>query len=98
MVDSLVHGLDIDTCIADKAYDSKKVIDKLTDQGIEPVIPARTCSQPRELNKDLYAIRYLIECCFHDLKRFRRIATRYEKTARNFAAFVTLACCTLWLN
>lgn len=98
MFEPLIDGLDAKACIADKAYDSKRVIEALTTKQIEAVIPARTCSKPRELNQALYEIRYRVECCFHDLKRFRRIATRYEKTARNFVAFLSLACCMLWLK
>ena len=39
-----------------------------------------------------------MECFFHDLKRFRAIATRYEKTARDYLALVQLACARLWLE
>ncbi|HYG48353.1 MAG TPA: transposase, partial [Allosphingosinicella sp.] len=40
----------------------------------------------------------LIECCFSRLKQFRRVATRFEKTARNYLAVVTLAATILWLR
>jgi putative transposase len=45
------------------------------------------------LDKHLYAQRHLVEweCCFGKLKQFRRVATRFEKTARNYRAVVTLA-------
>jgi transposase len=46
----------------------------------------------------LYAKRYLVECFFHNLKRFRAIATRFEKTARNFLALTQIACAWLWLE
>ena len=49
------------------------------------------------LDQHLYAKRYLIECFFHQLKRFRGVATRYEKTARNYLSLVNLACASLWL-
>jgi len=39
-----------------------------------------------------------IECCFSKLKQFRRVATRYEKTARNYLAIVTIAATMLWLR
>ncbi|HLK36257.1 MAG TPA: IS5/IS1182 family transposase, partial [Polyangiaceae bacterium] len=39
-----------------------------------------------------------VEVFFHSLKRFRAIASRYEKTARNFLALVHLACARLWLE
>ena len=94
--DDLLDGLSANACLADKAYDANRVIKTLDDRGIEAVIPARTCSKQRPLNEALYTIRYLVECAFHDLKRFRRIATRYEKTARNFVGFLNLACWLLW--
>ncbi len=98
MFDALIDGLDAEAVVADKGYDSKHVIAQLEAKNIKPVIPARGCSQPRKTDTTLYAIRYMVECCFHDLKRFRRIATRYEKTARNYSAFLSLACTMLWLT
>ena len=53
---------------------------------------------PRDVDRDKYSLRYKVECCFHSLKRCRRIATRYEKTARNFMAFVHVACSMVWLG
>jgi transposase len=50
------------------------------------------------LVRALYRRRYLVELFFHNLKRFRAIATRYDKTARNYLALVHLACAWLWLN
>jgi len=95
--DELIDGFSANACLADKAYDAKRVINTLEANGIEAVIPPRACSKERPFNEALYAIRYLVECSFHDLKRFRRIATRYEKTARNFVSFLNLACWALWL-
>jgi transposase len=40
----------------------------------------------------------MVECCFHTFKRFRAVATRYEKTATNFLAIVHVACITMWLD
>ena len=50
------------------------------------------------LDKYLYAQRHLVECCFSKLKQFRRVATRFEKTARNYRAVVTLAAIVLWMR
>ena len=50
------------------------------------------------LDKHLYAQRHFVECCFSKLKQFRRVATRFEKTARNYRAVVTLAAIVLWLR
>jgi transposase len=49
-------------------------------------------------DKRLYRIRYRIECFFHSLKRFRRIATRYEKSGRNYLALVHLAAALIWVS
>jgi putative transposase len=39
-----------------------------------------------------------IEGCFSKLKQFRRVATRFEKTARNYLAVITLAAIVLWIK
>jgi putative transposase len=61
-----------------------------------PTIRPRALKYP--LDKHLYAQRHLVECCFSKLKQFRRVATRFEKTARNYQAVVTLAAIILWLR
>ena len=61
-----------------------------------PNNPSRSKKHP--LDKHLYAQRHLIECCFSKLKQFRRVATRFEKTARNYSAVVTIAGIVLWLR
>jgi transposase len=53
---------------------------------------------PRQFDRELYKARHLIENFFCKLKRFRAIATRYDKTARNFLAAIHLAAATIWLN
>ena len=64
--------------------------------GRHPQPPVAARKHP--LDKHLYAQRHLIECCFSKLKQFRRVATRYEKTAQNYRAVVTLAAFVLWLR
>ena len=86
--------------IGDTGYDSNRLARKIRRKGMKVVI---CCSQKRKrgrrrLDRGLYRRRYLVECFFHQLKRFRAIATRYEKTARNYLAFIELACVWLWLN
>ena len=66
-------------------------------------IKAVICANPTRkkkprLDSRRYALRYRIEVFFHDLKRFRAIATRFEKTARNYLALVQLACSMIWLQ
>jgi putative transposase len=51
--------------------------------------PSRSPKHP--LDKHLYAQCHLVECCFSKLKKFLRVATRYEKTARKYLAIATIA-------
>ena len=98
--DALLLGLEADALLADKAYDAdERVLEPLRDAGIEPVIPPKANrKEPRSYDKDLYKARSLIENFLCKLKQFRAIATRYDKTARNFLAAVNLAAAVVWLN
>ena len=89
-----------DTLIADKAYDAdERVLEPLAAAGKAAVIPPKANrTQPREYDRELYKARHLIENFFAKLKQFRAIATRYDKTARNFLAAVHLAAAVIWLN
>jgi transposase len=85
--------------IADTAYDADRILAAICKRGMKPVVCANpTRKTVRRLNRKLYRLRYLVECCFHELKRFRAIGTRYEKTARNYLALVHLGCAWLWIN
>jgi transposase len=53
---------------------------------------------PREYDRNIYKARHLIENFFAKIKQFRAIATRYDKTARNFLAAVYLTASAVWLN
>jgi transposase len=65
---------------------------------MKPVIPPYpTRKVQHRYDKRLYRIRCRIECFFHNLKRCRRVATRYEKTGRNCLAMVHLAAALIWL-
>jgi transposase len=88
------------TVIADKAYDAEeRVIAPLHNAGKTVVIPPKRCrTQPRDYDKHLYRTRHLIEHFFNKLKQYRSIATRYDKTARNFLGAIYLAAAVVWLN
>ncbi len=88
------------TIIADKGYDADaRVITPLEQAGKTIVIPPkRNRKIQRDYDKDLYKSRHLIENFFCKLKQFRAIATRYDKTARNFLAAIYLAASIVWLN
>ena len=83
--------------LGDKAYDSAELREALDERGTKPVIPNR-CNrkQPFSFNKRLYKLRWRIENAFNRLKDFRRIATRYDKLARNYLASVCLAAALVW--
>ena len=85
--------------MGDAAYDSDALRSTIAAKGAQAVIPNNPSRAIKYLlNKPLYAERHLIECCFSKLKRFRRVATRYEKTARNYFAVVAIAATLLWLR
>jgi transposase len=89
-----------ETLIADKAFDAdKRVIEPLTTAGKTIVIPPKSGRRsPRTYDRDLYKARHLIENFFARFKQFRAIATRYDKTARNFLAAIYLAASVVWLS
>ena len=94
--DHLLPDMQADTLIADKAFDAdERVIKPLAAAGKTVVIPLK--GQPQD-DRYLYKERHLVENFFARLKQFRAIATRYDKTARNFLAAVYLTACVIWLN
>ena len=98
--DALLPDLAADALIADKAFDAEeRVLRPLEQAGKTAVIPPKANrKEARAYDKDLYKARHLIENFFAKLKQFRAIATRYDKTARNFLAAVYLAASAIWLN
>jgi transposase len=95
----LIEGLPAQIVMADTAYDADHFRQAIADKGALAVIPnnpSRAVKHP--LDTHLYAQRHLVECCFSKLKQFRRVATRFEKTARNYLAIITLAAIVLWLR
>ena len=93
-------ALEAKTLLADKAYDAKeRVLKPLREAGKEIVIPPKkNRKNQRDDDQELYKARHLIENFFCRLKQYRAIATRYDKTARNFLAAVYLAATVCWLN
>lgn len=89
-----------ETLLADKAFDAdKRVIEPLLARGKSVVIPPKSNRKvQREFDKEAYKARHLIENFFCRLKHYRAIATRYDKTARNFLAGIHLAAAIIWLN
>lgn len=83
--------------LGDRAYDSAELRERLDERGTKPVIPNR-CNRlrPFSFSKRLYKLRWHIESAFNRLKDFRRIATRYDRLARNYLASVCLVAALVW--
>ena len=98
--DNLLPGMQADTLIADKAFDAEeRVLVPLAAAGKTAVIPPKANRKsPRGYDRELFKARHLIENFFARLKQFRAIATRYDKTRRNFLAAIHLAAAVTWLN
>lgn len=78
--------------VADRGYDSRAIIEMVRQAGGNAHIPTqRNVRVQRSVDPALYRQRNLIERFFNKLKHFRRIATRFDKLARNFLAAVLIA-------
>ncbi len=86
---SLIGATTFGGLIADKAFDVNWITDELDRRGAEIVIsqhPNR-CT-PRDIDRQAYKWRHLIENFFAKLKEFKRIAMRACKTDASFAAMI----------
>ncbi len=99
-VPELLAGLPVPTTvIADRGYDSNDVLDLIRASGAEPSIPSTSQrTVRRSVDIAIYRQRNQVERFFCRLKHFRRIATRFDKLARNFLAAVLLVSTRLWLR
>ena len=88
---TLLKNLSLQYVVADKGYDSDSLRQQIRRQGGKPVIPARTGIRRRRYDRTRYRLRNVIERFFNRVKHYRRVATRYEKTDRNYLGFVCLA-------
>lgn len=85
--------------LGDKGYDADSYINSLQLRDIKVVIPPKSNRKSkRDCDFALYRERNLVERFFNNIKHFRGIATRYEKTARNFLAGLHLVCALVWLK
>lgn len=94
----LLSGFRDCNVLADKGYDSAALISELESRNITAVIPSRrNRKEQRVYDHHLYKERHLVECFFNKIKQCRRIATRYEKLAASYLAFVTIMATIVWL-
>ena len=96
---ALLEGISGQGIIADKGYDSNALRAQLMAAGLQVVIPSnRTRKVLLPYDPLLYRTRNRIERCFNKLKHFRRIATRFDRRASYFLAFLHFACALLWMR
>ena len=87
------------TVIADKGYDSNALIDVIAENQSEAVIPPRKNRKTqRAYDLHLYKERHLIECFFGKIKHFRRVFSRFDKTADAFMGFLNFVATLIWLR
>ena len=96
--DALLEGIEAGAIIGDKAYDADWIITLIEGQGMLAVIPSTANrNEQRDIDKELYKERNIVERFFNRIKHYRGLATRYEKTAESYLAMVHLACIKGWL-
>jgi len=94
-----MDGFAAQALIADKGYDSQKVLDAAESRQMDVVIPPRKHRKDqRHYDRYLYKLRHLIENGFLRLKGWRGIATRYAKNAASYLAAVHIGCLVWWLS
>ena len=92
----LIADLPCASLVADKGYDANALVTSLEASGAQAVIPPRSNRiEPRQYDRSAYRERNLIERFFNRIKHFRRIATRYDKLARSYLAFVRVVCAVI---
>jgi transposase len=99
-VSELVGGLQAMALLADKAYDSDKIVQAAEKCGMQVVITCRVNRKknPRVLDTHGYEARHLVKNLFQRMKVFRRVATRYDKQGVTFLGFVHIAGTMKWLQ
>jgi transposase len=97
--EALLAGHEPEVVIADKGYDKRALVAAIEARGAEAVIPTqKNRAVQREVDPHLYADRNLCERFWSKAKQYRRVATRYEKKAANFLAFVKVAAMMVMLK
>jgi transposase len=95
---NLLKDLQVGAVIADKAFDSGDLLKLIAGMQAQAIIPPRvTTRQPRPFDPHRYQARNVIERFFARIKQFRRIATRYDKLATRYGAFISIVAAYIWL-
>lgn len=98
LLEETLERMWLDALAGDKAYSTIDIRNWLTGHEITAVIPYKDNETgPKDYDREAYRERPIIERTINRLKRYRRIATRYEKLATTYLAMVTIACILEWL-
>ena len=96
---ALIQDVFNTTVLGDKGYGSNRLIEELKKKRCVPVIPSRNNSIcPRKYDKHVYKERHLIECFFGKIKHFRRVFSRFEKSAQSFLSFIYFVGALIWFK
>jgi len=94
----LIAGVPAQAVLADKGYDSDANRAAIRAAGADPCLPPRrNRATPVAYDRHLYRERNVVERYFARIKQYRRVATRYDKTAANFLGFVWVATIAIML-
>jgi transposase len=97
--ESLIQNFNNSIVIADKGYDSNALIEAIEKNGSSQVIPPKKNRKiQREYDSHVYKERHLIECFFGKIKHFRRVFSRFDKTANIFMGFLHFVSVFIWLR
>lgn len=95
----LIEGVEDANVLADKAYDCDAFIAQCETQGCKAVIPPKANRKvKRDVDYCLYKERHVVECLIGKLKYFRRVFSRFDKTAVCYLGFVAFASIFIWLK
>lgn len=93
----LLENVGAQAILADKGYDTDKILAQVNQSGAKAVIPSKSNRKiQREYDRELYKQRNWIERAFNRLKYYRRIATRYDRKTLHYASFLYLAAALCW--
>lgn len=96
---ALLEGFRAEAMLADRAYDNNDLRQTIASMNAEAVIPStRSRKSQIPYDRTIYKLRNRIERCFNKLKHFRRFATRYDRRADYFLAFIHLPAIMLWIQ
>lgn len=96
---ALLEGFDFEAVLADRGYDTDKILAFIAQNHAEAVIPAKKNRLvQRDTDWHIYRTRHLVECFINKIKQYRRIFSRFEKYASRYKAFLSFASALIWLR